>query len=1611
MTLTRGSWQETAKKEIEVKAPLNTKEIPITEQTIYGTEKSSDIPDIEKIKGKTFEEEAQAFQEKTYQAAVPGYKIAGSNYALPENKRLTRDFQETIAAGFRLGTTWTTLFGQGLTDTTPIDQNYDVRLDMTEQDLPYSAQFALSHSTEQTNELRDYINQRESDKYAASQRPWVSFLGAIADPAELAVDIISYSAIGRLVTLPLLFKTMRQSERGVGMLQSLAASPKKAGMLEEAILGAQVAVTSTLLQQTVKPLVSPLEEVENIGEHVFFGTLVGGALGGGIGLLVGSKARNLVNRFVEMNNLGQKTAKAPPPGPKMGPYENVSTSPFVGPKIPVPEVPAVPGKNIMRMQAKEEPKPKKTPEELAVEKERIKTEAEQLKTYVEGEGATIRSTLFEQLRRDFMQIGEGLTTNPNIPKPIRQALSLITAPYRNMSAGNRGMASRFGTVRMAVLGYVRNLTELAGTRTGKVIPRSVQNAIEDIQDWSISTNLAMHEFWMAANGVKPGAFAAESLALSEQKVGQKEFFRQVSTQMLHVGKPTALLQGASEHVQKAAKHLYETFYKPLGERLIDLRLIKEADIESTLNYLNRHWSTEAILNDPDGFKKWLGDFFIEQNNKHKSLRPQYDKGLDIARKLRTDSNRFNRAADKIESLEKTAEANYLEKGAEVQEKYKAFIEKTKEKFDDIREKIKEKYAKGVSEPTTKERSTIRRLIKGEIASYRNERDLVNKQYADEKLALTVEIKNIRSALKAKKRSIFSGSNDSRITKEFKDANVQLIHDNPSAVALTEKDIEEYAESLVENLDTYDIKQLRKEYYSIESSDAISKIEDLKSNLSAVKEEHRELLKVNKSGLDKDIKAAFELLQEEDKVYKAAFKQQNKDKINSAREKLELKLVDLKEKTAISKYTKDAIKQINIVKKPFLELQRLMRKYSNVGFLASEELKQAKAQAKNMIKQGTSEEQVAIFLKTAIKREREAIKNAALVREARDVADSLAEGSAIELKRAEDIIPDDLRSTKTGRPYRLWDEAEEPGYASMLAEKTMLTMLGQEDEIVLNPVLAALGPGQPSMFKPRNIKMPDDYPGIEQWVQRDCQILSNNFARGVAPVIGLTELMHELNKMPEIQMAVKRIQVLDPKIGPTKALNMKSEMVHYTEIPKVYASMLLEEFRILSKDLSSEALKKATKDYHNSEKIMVELYKETMGIRGNGSNVNQSGFSDFVDIVNSAATTVTNNNLVTSMLGDTMTPAIRYGFPKYIATLNKLASSPEFRALNAREAKALHRATRIGQGSILKSQITGREGSLKNSTIGRGVINLANRTGNITGANKLADMQETALVALVKSEFLNTCENIALGRATKKELTHLAQRGVSPEEALEIYDLWKRYGNETDGFKGIDPAAIENPSKRRATQYTHYQNFLNDEIKGIMARPGAGSLPSFASSPWGKMVLFLKRWFFAATNDVFVPAAQRMDAEAIQGFLGMFAMGFLQSKLRQLYRPNYEEKEFKLEGAIVDAITNAGFLGIYGLGLDALSTAQVINGNGGSRYDPSNGITSLIVGPGVLGLTNRTLAIMGKMRQIGTDEERQFNYKDFNYIANTAVPFWKWAPISTAVQPRLKEYFEAQGRGE
>lgn len=1510
----------------------------------------------------------------------------------PSNSDVVRPsamtFSETFDATMRQGLT-AKIFGSGFdySTTEPPDPDYDVFKDLRDRDLKNLPYYLASPNTQKTMELQEIFDNRESDLAIMSARPGATMAISMADPATMAASLATYG-LARMATLPLLAKAATSTGWGA----RVAARPLLAFAADEAIVGAVSGGAYVYSEETAKELLDTTYLNEEKLADAFMGTVVGAALGGAVGYMGYKKVANLKSRF---NEADKNTNGSPPPEPK---------------KPPPRETPPAPD---MRMELKPE-KPKRTREETI-------SEAKALKERVGKAGLTERAAEYSALRKKYALVGENIVKGSGLPEPVKKVASLISYPVRNLSAANRLISSDSGMARLGAMSLARTAYELVGTREGFVLNRAAENIVNDVRNVAVDVNLETFKHFMQHMGIKPGNFQAERVTFGGLVEDLKRFNENVGIHMLHIGQESEKYISVDPAVRNAAQYTFDNLYKPYGEKLKQLGIINEQeDTAKVLNYLNRMYKTRAMLQNPERFKKWLAEFYDARNQELKSIMPQYDLGKAFARRMRYDANRFYKAADKIESLEKKLDKTYQEKINKLKSEAQEKLAPIKDKYKAQREKVKAQYGKDETPrledqkgaPPKKSARAEKEALKREIREAREFRDDLTKEYNEKISDANKETRELRYKRDNEIKSIKAGNKDKLIKDAFRKENPQFFEpEDPEVKNLLEFDeLENVEEIFTPGL----MRELREGYALIRRSDYIDQISESRAAVRALKKEKKEILNIQKSEMDKVVREAASLIEEASKRrQKTTGKAAESERIRGLREKYELARIDILEARDIARLKTNIELKARKIQEPADRLDFLKRKYSREGLTAFAERKQAESMAQRMRDMGRPEEEVSEFLKQSRSKERQTIKDAQPVSEARTIADELMEGSEIEMRKAEDLIPWELRSSKTGLPYKTWNAEEFPEYSYNLADNSFHTILGQEDDVIMNPAMLSLSGSTPSMFKPRSIKMADNYPGIEEWVERDITKTANSFASGIAPAIAYSEIMQNLNQLDIVRQIVQKLNVA--RYGAEKALDMPDTMQMYTEVMPVLHTLLLDEFRAASRGLSGKPLEKLKTQYDKNKQDLSTLDKQIRGVMGNGFNVNASNASDFIDVTNSMISTVTNNNIAVSMFGEVVGDSIRYGIlSKLKNSLMPLISSKELYTMNKKELNAMYIGLKTEMASIVNSHMSGRENSIKNSGFASKALHFAQRVGNMTGANRMQDLTEVAAGVQAKSQLLDMAEKAFNGTLSNKEKTHLAQRGISPEQAKQIYDIWKKYGWEKETVKGIDPNNLpDGLSPVEVSALKQYHGFITDEVTFAIARPGAASSPDFSYSSTGKMVLFLKKWFFAAGNDIFIPALQRADQEAIEGFITLIAMGALQSRVRELYRqaPENEDKEFNLEGAILDAFTNAGVLGLYTFALDASIAAGVLAGNGGARYDPMNGLPSMITGPGVVGFGSKALEIMGKMRKITTDEDRQFNYKDFNHMANVSVPFYKFAPVALIAKPNVKEYFESIDRGE
>lgn len=1499
-----------------------------------------------------------------------GYAQAASRFALPD-PTLKRTAGETFWATMEEGLSGD-IFRKATIGKTPnyTEEGFNRAELLRPQDEPYIGYLASINNTELFREAQADIDRRIENLKVMSARPWVSTASSFVDPVELGLGVATYGAFNAL-TLPAASYLTAKSIRAA---QLAAKAPRKAKFIAGGIEGALTGAAQTAFSVRMQADINTLKDDSEMAHHMMWGAITGKLIGGGVGLLGITKASKLINEFVAADKFIHEHGNVPPPGS--------STTP---PAIPTTIIGGRARYDTgLRMQAKGPlalPSPKTIAQTIS--------DADALKFKVGAGGLPQRISSYAELKANLTSVGEKFVES--LPKPVQTALDFVKKPLRNMSFVNRALGTKFGVAKYAALRYARNALEVMGTRTGFIVERSAQYRMEDLANTVVNVSVDANAAFLEANNIKPGMFAGERQKMGELVYPESKFYEDIGTQVLHVGKQTEHLRGMPETVKKTARQYFDEVYEPAGKLLKEYGYLdKNASMDDVINYLNRHWDTIKLMDDPEGFKNWMADYFRSVNEALKSIKPNYDNIMGDALKMKAIGNRFVKAANEIDKLnDDIVKKNVINKIQDVKDEAGKKINEALFKYESLKQKVDNK-----KEMSAHEIDTLKKEVKNETDILIKDKEKTLKAIDDKKIELKAEISDIRAALKKKVIRARAGDFDRELIQELVKAHFEENYNISkemfdSTASVAEKT--NLMNNVIAEIDNDMLKAFRKEKIADLRLEAVQTIDDIKPQIKELKKERTEFKKMFDKEVGSIIKESMDLLS-----------QKGNPTVNA---RLKIKYIDLKERHEILSIERDAATKLNKLMEPILKLDYLQRRYSEEGFGITAARKQALKMASFM----PNKDMQKAAIKAARKAEKDALKAMTVKNEARALGEDLIAAYEKEAARAEELIPREYRSTSTGKPYRIFDEAVEPTYAYDQATRTFNTMIGTGDELVINPTLVSLG-GGPSILKPRNVNMPDNYPGIENYVQRDIRFLAQSFIRGASPVIAMHEMMLDMNKMQVFKDTLKRMQV--EKYGAKRALTMPDEMVSYNEVQGVLQAALLEEHRINSKDLVGKELDKATKEYKQGKLAIEKINAQVMGTNAEGFNVNASDASDFVDNFNAAVSTVTTSNIVISMLSDSMSPAFRYGLGKYVEkSLAPLLSDPALYQMNKAELRGLNIALKTGVSAILKNKISGNPGSMKNSTFGVFANNLSSRLQNITGSSSVQDIFTVAATVLIKTDLLDVAQNVSRGTATQKQLTHLAQRGMSPDTAKSVSKLFEKYGWEKGSVKGIDPSKMKSMTPDEGKAFTAYMNFINDELRATQVQPGIGSLPDWSGHWAGKSVLYLKRWFFAATNDLIIPALQRADSEAAQGFAGMFMIGALQTQVRRIYRGEEFDTDFNKTGFVVDAMTNAGLLGIYSFPVDLASLYGFLPSMGGSRYNPGNGLASYIGGPGVVGYSDKALNVLSRIYKITTDEDRIFTYKDFNQMASIGLPMYKFAPISALAQPRLKEYFESQGRLE
>lgn len=238
-----------------------------------------------------------------------------------------------------------------------------------------------------------------------------------------------------------------------------------------------------------------------------------------------------------------------------------------------------------------------------------------------------------------------------------------------------------------------------------------------------------------------------------------------------------------------------------------------------------------------------------------------------------------------------------------------------------------------------------------------------------------------------------------------------------------------------------------------------------------------------------------------------------------------------------------------------------------------------------------------------------------------------------------------------------------------------------------------------------------------------------------------------------------------------------------------------------------------------------------------------------------------------------------------------------------------------------------------------------------------DFAKTIAGSVAQAEILRAAERVALGKATQKEITQLAESSIDPAMAAKIWSEFQNGGG--DVIDGVRLANSENWRDRSAARA--FEHALSREADIAVVTPGMEK-PLWMSTPVAGLLGQFKSFVAGTHERTLIAGLQRRDANTLQGLMAAVAMGMLSYRLYTL--ASGKEASDKPQEWIKEGISRSGVMGWF----DEINslTAKATGGKGDifrligadkelSRYQ-SRSILSSLLGPtagrieGVAGIT-------------------------------------------------------------
>lgn len=186
--------------------------------------------------------------------------------------------------------------------------------------------------------------------------------------------------------------------------------------------------------------------------------------------------------------------------------------------------------------------------------------------------------------------------------------------------------------------------------------------------------------------------------------------------------------------------------------------------------------------------------------------------------------------------------------------------------------------------------------------------------------------------------------------------------------------------------------------------------------------------------------------------------------------------------------------------------------------------------------------------------------------------------------------------------------------------------------------------------------------------------------------------------------------------------------------------------------------------------------------------------------------------------------------------------------------------------------------VENHTVGeRALQHVTNRIGFLTGMDLWNVQMQQFAGALLNGKMMRSLENIAAGKASKKEITFLAENNIDGNAAKLIWEMLQSPGGSTRGKNGVlMPNSESWPTTPRGLEARAlYRAAIYKAVNDTIVMPGVERPNWVDASQTAKLIAQFRSFTLSSTTKVLVSSAQQLrsgDMAPIIGSIFSLALG-------------------------------------------------------------------------------------------------------------------------------------------